>query len=137
MFDLLRNLLPIVLFLLLIILSYRNVSLRSENKSLTILNLQAEADKDLLKKQIMQAIEDRKLVESEEFMMFLSKSREAAFTYIEEAQAAIAKFDKEIEKILDDNLPSMTVVMRILDANNELQKLLPDNIRNNNVQGEL
>jgi NADPH-dependent 7-cyano-7-deazaguanine reductase QueF-like protein len=99
--------------------------------------LQSDADKDLLKKQILQTIEDKKLVESEEFMMFLNNSREAAFSYIEEVQAAIAKFNQQVEKILQEDLPSMTVVMKILDANNELQKQLPDNIKNNNVQGEL
>lgn len=127
----------IVPILLCVVLAYKYLVIRKQNANIAVSLLQAEADKNLLQKQILQTIEDKKLVESEEFMMFLNNSREAAFAYIEEAQAAIAKFDREVEKILQDDLPSMTAIMKILDANNELQKLLPDNIKNNNVQGEL
>lgn len=133
----LLEVLYLIPILLSIFLAYKYLVARKQATQIGVMLLQAEADKDLLKKQILQTIEDKKLVESEEFMMFLNNSREAAFAYIEEAQAAIAKFDHEVEKILQDDLPSMTAIMKILDANNELQKLLPDNIKNNNVQGEL
>ena len=133
----LLEVLYLIPILLCIFLAYKYLVLRKQGMRMATVLLQAEADKDLLKKQILQTIEDKKLVESEEFMMFLNNSREAAFTYIEEVQAAIAKFNLEVEAILQDDLPSMTAIMKILDANNELQKQLPDNIKNNNVQGEL
>lgn len=133
----LLEVLYLIPILLCIFLAYKYLVVRKQNTQIANNLLQAEADKDLLKRQILQTIEDKKLVESEEFMMFLNNSREAAFSYIEEVQAAIAKFNQQVEKILQDDLPSMTVVMKILDANNELQKQLPDNIKNNNVQGEL
>ena len=123
--------------LIAIFLSFKYLVLKKQNAGLAILYIQSEADKDLLKKQILQAIEDKKLVESEEFMMFLSKSREAAFEYIEDAQAAILKFNNTIFDAQIEGADSNDVLTRILDANKELQKLLPDNIKNNNVQGEL
>jgi len=133
----LLEVLYLIPILLCIFLAYKYLVIRKQNMQMANSLLQSDADKDLLKKQILQTIEDKKLVESEEFMMFLNNSREAAFSYIEEVQAAIAKFNQQVEKILQEDLPSMTVVMKILDANNELQKQLPDNIKNNNVQGEL
>lgn len=137
MSNLINSLLPIALFLSLIVLSYLYLSLRHQNRTIIGLHIQSELDKDLLKKQIMQALEDKKLVESEEFMMFLSKSREDAFAYIEEAQSAVKKFDDDIKKILSEDGNTVDTLMKILDANKQLQKLLPDNIKNNNVQGEL
>lgn len=120
-----------------LLLAYRNIILRRQRTRLVSELLQAEADKDLLKKQILQTMEDKKLVESEEFMMFLNSSREAAFTYIEEVQSEIAKFDGAIYDAISGETDSATTIKRILDANNKLQKLLPDNIKTNNVQGEL
>lgn len=118
-------------------LAYRYILLKRQGVNLSKMFLQAEADKDLLKKQILQGIEDKRLVESEEFMMFLSKSREDAFAYIEEAQSAVKKFDDDIKKVLSEDGNTVDTLMKILDANKKLQKLLPDNIKNNNVQGEL
>lgn len=131
------EILTVVPILISIVLAYKYILIKRQGRELAALFLQAEADKDLLKKQVLQTIEDKKLVESEEFMAFLSNSREAAFAYIEEAQSAIKKFNDDIEKTISEDLPSVTTVMRILDANKQLQKLLPDNIKNNNVQGEL
>ena len=112
-----------------ILLEYRNVSLKKQQNALAALLIQSEIDKDILKKQMLQTIEDKKLVESEEFMMFLNKSREAAFSYIEEAQAGILKFNTAVyEANIDSQDPNQTL-KKILDANKELQKLLPDNIK--------
>jgi hypothetical protein len=119
-----------------ILLAYRYLVLKRHIAKLANLLLQAEADKDLLKKQILQTIEDKKLVESEEFMMFLSKSREAAFSYIEDAQLAVSAFDRDVKKILFESTVPKDTANKILEANNNLQKLLPDNIKNNKVQGE-
>lgn len=110
-------------------LAYRYLILKRQAVNTANNLLQAHADNDLLKKQILQTIEDKKLVESEEFMAFLSNSREAAFAYIEEAQAAVKKFDNEIKDILSKDSTTVDTLMKILDANKELQKLLPDNIK--------
>lgn len=123
----------IIPILLCIVLAYRYLVIKKENRKLFALTLQAEADKDLLRGQILQTIEDKKLVESEEFMMFLNKSREDAFSYIEDAQAAILKFDSAVLEAQIQGTSSSEVLSRILDANKELQKLLPENIKNNNI----
>jgi hypothetical protein len=123
----------IIPILLCIVLAYRYLVIKKENRKLFALTLQAEADKDLLRGQILQTIEDKKLVESEEFMMFLNKSREDAFSYIEDVQAAILKFDSAVLEAQIQGTSSSEVLSRILDANKELQKLLPENIKNNNI----
>ena len=116
---------------------YKTVALKRKQTKLLALLIQAEIDKDILNNQMLQTIEDKKLVESKEFMMFLNQSREAAFSYIEEAQAGILKFNDALFDAKIDGTTSDEVLTRILDANKELQKLLPDNIKNDNVQGEL
>jgi len=120
-----------------LIIQYRYLLLKKRWQEVSGLFLQSEIDKDLLKKQMLQTIEDKKLVESEEFMAFLSKSREAAFSYIEEAQEGILKFNDAVYKANVDSQDPNQVLKRILDANKQLQKLLPDNIKKDNVQGEL
>ena len=115
--------------LVLIFLSYRYLILKRQNTNLAKMFMQAEIDKDLLTKQILQIREDKRLVESDEFMMFLNNSRQAAFDYIEDAQAGIKKFDDDVKLILLEDSTSGATLVKILEANKELQKLLPDNVR--------
>ena len=131
------EILAIVPVLTSILLAYKYLITKRQGAKIASLFLQSEADKDLLRKQILQTIEDKKLVESGEFMSFLNNSREAAFSYIEDVQSEIAKFDKALYESLAEGTDSATTIKKILDANSKLQKLLPDNIKNNNVQGEL
>lgn len=133
----LADIIAIVAIAALLFFVYKNISLKRKQVKLLALLFQAEIDKDILSNQMLQTIEDKKLLESEEFMTFLNKSREAAFSYIEEAQDAILKFNAAIFDAHVEGTDSDDVLARILDANKELQKLLPDNIKNNNVQGEL
>lgn len=115
--------------LVLIFLSHRYLILKRQNTNLAKMFMQAEIDKDLLTKQILQIREDKRLVESDEFMMFLNNSRQAAFDYIEDAQAGIKKFDDDVKLILLEDSTSGATLVKILEANKELQKLLPDNVR--------
>ena len=133
----LAEIIAVVSILVLMFFGYKTVALKRKQTKLLALLIQAEIDKDILNNQMLQTIEDKKLVESKEFMMFLNQSREAAFSYIEEAQAGILKFNDALFDAKIDGTTSDEVLTRILDANKELQKLLPDNIKNDNVQGEL
>ncbi len=133
----LAEIIAVVSILVLMFFGYKTVALKRKQTKLLALLIQAEIDKDILNNQMLQTIEDKKLVESKEFMMFLNKSREAAFSYIEEAQAGILKFNDALFDAYVDGSTSDEALARILDANKELQKLLPDNIKNDNVQGEL
>lgn len=119
----------LVPILVLIFLSYRYLIIRRQNTNLAKLFMQSEIDKDLLGKQILQIKEDKRLVESDEFMMFLNNSRQAAFDYIEEAQAGIKKFDDDVKLILLEDSTSAATLVKILEANKQLQKLLPDNTK--------
>jgi hypothetical protein len=115
--------------LMLIFLAYRYLVIKRQNTNLAKLFMQSEIDKDLLGKQILQIREDKRLVESDEFMMFLNRSRQAAFDYIEEAQAGIKKFDDDVKLILLEDSTSAATLVKIIEANNKLQKLLPDNMK--------
>lgn len=119
----------LVPILVLIFLAYRYLIIRRQNTNLAKLFMQSEIDKDLLGKQILQIKEDKRLVESDEFMMFLNNSRQAAFDYIEEAQAGIKKFDDDVKLILLEDSTSAATLVKILEANKQLQKLLPDNTK--------
>lgn len=119
----------LVPMLVLIFLAYRYLIMKRQNTNLAKLFMQSEIDKDLLGKQILQIKEDKRLVESDEFMMFLNNSRQAAFDYIEEAQAGIKKFDDDVKLILLEDATSAATLVKILEANKQLQKLLPDNMK--------
>ncbi len=123
------DILVMIPILALLLLAYRYIVLKRQAIGMAKKLLQGQADNDLLKRQILQTIEDKKLIESEEFMSFLSNSREAAFSYIEEAQAAILNFNVAILDAQVEGTDSNDILKRILDANKELQKLLPDNIK--------
>ena len=81
--------------------------------------VQAEIDKNLLFdkiKEFDQRIESIKLERSDEFVKFLSESREAAFTYIEDVQVAI----NALKTSVDNNDEEETAL-----AHKHLFELLP------------
>jgi hypothetical protein len=61
--------------------------------------MQELADKMLLQKKVeelYQDIENVKLQQTDGFLKFVSESRDWAFQYIEEVQAALSEFDKNV-----------------------------------------
>ena len=84
-------------FLALLILLYSSTN---KSKKFAMSLVQAEIDKNLLFdkiKEFDQRIESIKLERSDEFVKFLSESREAAFTYIEDVQVAISALKTSID----------------------------------------
>jgi hypothetical protein len=103
-------------FLALLILLYSSTN---KSKKFAMSLVQAEIDKNLLFdkiKEFDQRIESIKLERSDEFVKFLSESREAAFTYIEDVQVAI----NALKTSVDNNDEEETAL-----AHKHLFELLP------------
>lgn len=128
-----------LLVTLIITLVYRVFRQKVLFRGLTDLYLQSLADKALLEKKIeslYQDIENLKLQDSDGFVKFLSDSRDWAFKYIEEVQAAIAEFDKRIKPDLEwsksfgmvlGDTAHTDVIKRISEAYDKLKLVLPEN----------
>jgi hypothetical protein len=88
-----------VLVTIIIYLVYRFFKTRTLFKALSELYMQELADRMLLQKKVeelYQDIENAKLEQTDGFLKFVSESRDWAFQYIEEVQAALSEFDKDI-----------------------------------------
>lgn len=89
-----------LLSVLLIASLYGIVFLKKKQVDLVLSLAQSKVDINILQQKLIQMNEDKKLVESEEFMQFLTSSREYAFDYIEAVQDAIAEFNSVVEPLI-------------------------------------
>lgn len=137
------NILNIVLFFLYIsslsVLLYLILRLNIQKKKAIAQLIQSELDNHLIRKQLKEILEEnsvRELSESDGFIKFISQSRDWAFQYIEEVQAALAEFDKEISPQLEwattfGRLSGETVntntINIISEAYDKLKLVLPEN----------
>lgn len=89
----------------------------------------------MLSLELDRAYEDKKLVESQEFMLFLNKTRDDAFNYIDNVQQELELFDKKISPILKYHETYGTVLGETVDWQNmevvnkaykKLKKIMPD-----------
>lgn len=95
---------------------------------------------DLVKSKESLDVSDE-LVDKENFIKFLSDSRDWAFTYIEDAQEKISEFDKQIQEIAEWNrtygsvvgdTPHSSKIEEINLAYDKIRSLLPENKTPNN-----
>lgn len=119
---------------LLISSLYMMVAFKKQAINLTLQNAQALIDKGILQNKILQLNEDKKLVESEEFMQFMISSRDHAFAYIESVQESLNEYKKVMDPILDYHTKYGGVLGQTFDwermeqvskAYNELLNVLP------------
>ena len=90
----------IVLFAALII---ANISLRFENKKVKTQLSQEAIDRAIVLEklgELVAAQEKTNVAQTDGFLKFVSDSREAAFKYIEEVQAAINEFDQRVGPVV-------------------------------------
>lgn len=90
-----------VLSVLLIVSLYGLAFLKKQQIDLALRLSQSQIDAGILQQKIMQMNEDKKLLESEEFMQFLTSSREYAFDYIQAVQDAISDYNSVVEPLLE------------------------------------
>lgn len=119
-----------------LILIISNVKLRSKKTSLATKLLQTELEKQTILSMLEKTLDEKEsndIEKTEGFLKFVSDSRDWAFNYIEEVQAALNKFTKDVDADLKYILkygqliehPLQDSITRIAVAYEELQKLLP------------
>ena len=105
-----------------------NVFFYIKTKKLNIILLQTTLDKSVFAEKLSALVnekESQSVEKTDGFLKFVSQSRDWAFQYIEEVQSGLVKFDKAITKAVEDKTPKLAI-KDILEANKELQKLLPE-----------
>jgi DNA repair exonuclease SbcCD ATPase subunit len=125
-------------------LSFRNVVLRRKLQDSITEKLQLSINASIIRSEYskaLQEIENMKLEKSDDFVKFLSDSRDWAFTYIEDAQVKISEFDKQIQEIAEWNrtygsvvgdTPHNSKIEEINLAYDKIRSLLPENKTPNN-----
>lgn len=142
------NILEIFLYSFLIFLiiyfGFRNIKLRKELQDEKTTRLQLSVDRNIIISEytnLLQELENKKLEKSDDFVKFLSDSRNAAFDYIEKTQGALLQFDKEVQQIFDwsetygtavGNGPHAEKIKDISLAYQKLKELLPENTQTPN-----
>jgi hypothetical protein len=134
-----------ILITIIIYLVYRFFRNRVLFKTLSDLYMQELADRRLLQKKVeelYQDIENAKLEQTDGFLKFVSESRDWAFQYIEEVQAALSEFDKTVAPDLEwsktfgmvsGETTHTNVLRKISEAYDKLKEVLPkDNQTPNN-----
>jgi hypothetical protein len=130
-----------VLTTLLLTSIYAIARVKKQAINLALQNAQMFIDQNILEQKIMQINEDKRLVESEEFMQFMMSSRNHAFEYIETVQKAIDDFRSVMEPIVEyhesygsvlGETPDWKTINKISLAYKSLIKVLPqeDEIKN-------
>ena len=128
-----------LLTLFIAYLGFRNLVLRREYHNAVVAKSEAEIRRNILMQEysnVRQELENKKLEKSDDFIKFLSDSRDSAFEYIESVQDSLSKFDKQITKIIKwnetygastgDN-PHSDKIKEISLAYKQLKDLLPQN----------
>jgi DNA repair exonuclease SbcCD ATPase subunit len=133
-----------LLILFVAYLGFRNIALKRKLQNNITEKLQANINASIIRSEYtkaLQEIENMKLEKSDDFVKFLSDSRDWAFTYIEDAQDKISEFDKQIQEIAEWNrtygsvvgdTPHSSKIEEINLAYDKIRSLLPENKTPNN-----
>ena len=133
-----------VLAFLTVYFGFRNFVLRRKLKDAFTDRLQAEINKNIIMVEYsnaLQQVENMKLEKSDDFVKFLSDSREMAFSYIEDVQVKIVEFDKLLQEIVEwnntygtvaGNVPHAEKIEQISLAYDSIRELLPEKPTPNN-----
>jgi len=126
------SLLSFLMFLLLLfILATRNVVVSIKNKKLQSMLEQSIVDNSILKGISNNLVLDK----NEEFLNFISQSRDDAFKYIEDVQSGLNIFVKEMKDevayferfgILTEQYPNHDIVQKFVKHYHDLKSLLPE-----------
>lgn len=133
-----------VLSTLVILFLINNLRLWVKLRKLRLKFLQDSLDKSLVIKNLSERLEglsSKNVEKTDGFLKFISESRDWAFKYIEDVQAALAIFKDKVEPQLDyankyGKLSVETAQTTILDEINsaylELKKIMPEDDKRDN-----
>jgi pantothenate synthetase len=135
-----------VLSLVIVILLINNLAIRSKNKKLSIEIIQIALDKAVISQKLKEQLDKKNsesIEQSEGFLKFISQSRDWAFDYIEQVQAALLEFKNKIEpQILyaktygttTGESPHTIIIDRISSAYDDLIKVMPEDSADNVIK---
>lgn len=124
--------------------AFKNMVVRRRLQDAITDRLQAEVNKNIIMSEyslLLQEVENMKLEKSDDFVKFLSDSRELAFSYIEDVQVKIAEFDKLLQDIAEwnstygtvaGNVPHAEKIEQLSLAYDSIRGLLPEKPTPNN-----
>jgi hypothetical protein len=128
-----------LIFLILFLFSFFSSShFWLENKKLKVLVAQTEIDLEIASKFFVEEFnekQDNEQQAKDDFIKFLSESRDWSYTYIEDVQSTIGKFIKDIEPeikyfdeygVVGSAYPHYYSMKKISSAYKELKGLLPE-----------
>jgi hypothetical protein len=119
------------------IMAHNLFLIRKKRKLISVI-IQLETDKDILMKKLAEALAAKEsatnVEQTEGFLKFISESRDWAFKYIEDVQAAISKFGAKAQPELiyldrygtTIGLSMVKSVETISEAYRELLKVMPE-----------
>jgi hypothetical protein len=120
------------------VLLINNLKLRSKTKNLTAQVIQISLDKAILSEELKKVLDQKdseSIEQSEGFLKFISQSRDWAFDYIEQVQAALLEFKNKVEPqilyaktygTVSGQSPHTIIIDRISDAYENLVKVMPE-----------
>ena len=135
-----------VLALIIIILLINNLTIRSRNKKLSIETIQMALDKTIISEKLREQLDKKdseSIEQSEGFLKFISQSRDWAFDYIEQVQAALLEFKNKVETqilyaktygTVSGESPHSVIIDKISDAYDELAKVMPEDSADNVIK---
>jgi hypothetical protein len=115
-----------------------NLKLRSKTKKLTSQVIQISLDKAVISEELKRVLDQKdseSIEQTEGFLKFISQSRDWAFDYIEQVQAALLKFKNKVEPqilyaktygTVSGQSPHTIIIDRISDAYEDLVKVMPE-----------
>jgi hypothetical protein len=137
---------PGVLLLIIVILLINNLAIKSKNRKLSAEIIQIALDKAIISERLEEELNKKdfnSIEQSEGFLKFISQSRDWAFDYIEQVQAALLEFKNKIEpQILyaktygttTGQPPHTIIIDRISDAYDDLLKVMPEDSPKSNLE---
>jgi choline kinase len=112
-----------------------NIRLKLKTSTLTLKLLEERISKNIIIDKAKKELENEKKVEDTEgFLKFISDSRDWAFSYIEQVQAGLEKFDKNAGaqiryfnefSSLSEGQPLHDILIEISKEYEDLKKLMP------------
>ena len=127
-----------VLLLIIVVLLINNLAIRSKNRRLSADIIQIALDKSIISNKLKEELDKKdsdSIEKSDGFLKFISQSRDWAFDYIEQVQAALLEFKNKIEPqilyaktygTVAGQSPHTIIIDKISDAYDDLVKVMPE-----------
>jgi hypothetical protein len=135
-----------VLLLIIAVLLINNLRAHFKNKKLVAEIIQIALDKSVISERLKQELDSKEsgsIEKSEGFLKFISQSRDWAFDYIEQVQAALLEFKNKVEPqilyaktygTVSAETPHTIIIGKISDAYDDLIKIMPEDSADNVVK---